>query len=225
MFLDDKIKVDAQIYSILLSADSSIEKINLGNGYEIKKIKLLDFPYKNQISNGNNKLNVDYYLSKIVEIEKGIEVEYFYCIYKKYNFFIPSLEIKPNVVYTVTYTTVLEMIFLGKNQKRKKECLAERVSCFLEDDDANINTLYNLMKTYYGYRSKSSHEGNESDINLERLFELEKITRSCVKSLIFRCDSIIVNNSNILWENIKKSLISELKKKVVTKEYCFKSVK
>ena len=59
--------------------DESILNLELGNGYIIEKCYLNDFPFKSEIENGKNQLNIEYMGSRLYD-EKGI---YFICLKKE----------------------------------------------------------------------------------------------------------------------------------------------
>ncbi len=113
------------------------------------------------------------------------------------------------------YTTALEMILLEQNQQGKKEALSKRVSVLLENDAANMRTLYNKMKNFYRYRSESLHEGNGQNITQSELEDLENIVRLVLVKYLEFCKTAVNSQPSITWSEIKTNKIRDLKNDVV----------
>lgn len=113
------------------------------------------------------------------------------------------------------YTTALEMMFLEQNQKNKKECLSKRIAALIGTTDGEKTTLYNKIKDFYRYRSESLHEGDGKNITKTELIELEEITRQSIVCILDLCKNILISYPSFTWENIKSSIISDLKNQVV----------
>lgn len=115
------------------------------------------------------------------------------------------------------YTTALEMILLGHNQRGKKEVLSKRVAVMLETIPTNIENMYKKLKNFYRYRSESLHEGNGQNISDVELIEMEAIVRRVLIKCLERCKAELTANDSVTWKDIKNRLIDDLKNKVTAK--------
>lgn len=322
-------KVNVTIDGIILHCDNSVANINLGNGYKIEKKYFSDLPYKNKITDGENKLTSNY-LGSYMQDEKGI---YFMCLHKKDNYEIRLPEIKSGIsltnedlmcqqqlseykqkemeylhkvfsllhlfkkgnigfveiffvhkftvlgfikqtvkqtdysisknviedtLFSLTigeiaecntflssvstqefnlikdninefiqgleqwdastgfeqYTTALEMTLLAKGERGKKETLSKRVAVLLESDMQRMQDLYNKMKNFYRYRSESLHEGNDQNITVSELKDLEEIVRRVLVKYLEFCKLAIQTAPTVTWDTIKRDKISDLKNTV-----------
>ena len=77
------------------------------------------------------------------------------------------------------------------------------------------------MKEYYKYRSKSTHEGDSSNINDRNLGELESITRNVLKKFFEVCHIECGINPNLTWKELKSKEISILTSIVNSKQHIF----
>lgn len=112
------------------------------------------------------------------------------------------------------YTTALEMTLLAKGERGKKEALSKRVAILLESDTQKIQDLYGKMKNFYRYRSESLHEGNDQNITISELKDLEEITRCVLIKYLEFCKTAILIDSTVTWDTIKREKISDLKNSV-----------
>lgn len=113
--------------------------------------------------------------------------------------------------------TTLEMIFLASGQRNKKETLAKRISIFLGNNDAEIRDIYDSMKLFYRYRSNSTHEGITDDIDELELKKLNELTRNSLLNYLDVINTELNNNPTVSFEEVKISLINDLKNKVTAK--------
>lgn len=114
------------------------------------------------------------------------------------------------------YTTALEMMLLPKNQKGKKQMLANRVSVLLGKSDSEIQSIHQNMLNYYRYRSESLHEGNGSNISTQEFQELENITRTVIRNCLGRCKIAYASNNAVTWDEIKESIGKDLVNRVTS---------
>lgn len=112
------------------------------------------------------------------------------------------------------YTTVLEMILLQKNQRGKKQKLANRISAMLGNTPREIQELHRKVQDFYKFRSESLHEGDGSNITNSDLLELENITREILKNCLIRCKNEYNLDSCVTWDTIKDLIMSDLIVKV-----------
>ena len=87
-------KVSVTINGIILNCNDSILSVNIGNGYNIKKVYLNEFPYKDHIMDARNNLKIEYINSQ-KEDENG---KYFFCLYKEDTYEITSPELSPGIL-------------------------------------------------------------------------------------------------------------------------------
>ncbi len=114
--------------------------------------------------------------------------------------------------------TVLEMLFLNKNDsKYKKESLSKRVSVFLGNDDAETKNIYLKVKEFYKIRSDSTHEGKISNIELETNDTKELVRKTLLKYLM-EVENSCNNNEFSSFKQYKNKKISNLKKTVSEKD-------
>lgn len=109
------------------------------------------------------------------------------------------------------YTTALEMTLLETHQRGKKEALAKRVAVLLENNPTLQLALYNKMKNYYRFRSESLHEGDDQNISMNELKDLEEIVRAVLNKYLYYCKGLLNTNPTITWDDIKNRKINELK--------------
>lgn len=114
------------------------------------------------------------------------------------------------------YTTALEMIFLAKNQQNKKQVLSKRVAVLLGTTDADVESLYKKMLSFYRYRSESLHEGKGSHITATEMYELEEITRRILYKYLEFCKVSLSHRPDAVWKDIKSAKISDLRKEVAS---------
>lgn len=114
------------------------------------------------------------------------------------------------------YTTALEMMLLEHNQRNKKECLSKRIAVLIGGTDVEKTILYDKVKDFYRYRSESLHEGDGRNITTRELFELEDITRKSIVAILNLCNTILITFPHYNWEEIKSSIINDLKTQVTT---------
>lgn len=112
------------------------------------------------------------------------------------------------------YTTALEMTLLAKGEHCKREILSKRVAVLLESDTQKIQDLYNKMRAFYKYRSDSLHEGNDQNITISELKELEEIVRRVLVKYLEFCKVAIQREPRVTWDTIKRDKISDLKNSV-----------
>jgi len=74
--------VQVTIDGIILYCDESIQGLQLGNGYSIKKVYLKDISFKNKITDGNGKININYMGSSLSDDNEI----YFMCIHKEESY-------------------------------------------------------------------------------------------------------------------------------------------
>lgn len=85
--------VTVSIDGIILNCDESILPLNIGNGYNVKKVYIDDFPYKNRITDAQNNLNIEYIRSR----QEDSNGEYFYCLSKTDSYEIDAPTIRPGI--------------------------------------------------------------------------------------------------------------------------------
>ena len=112
------------------------------------------------------------------------------------------------------FTTALEMTLLEHNEQAKKQILANRVSVLIGQDTAEIQLIHRKMLDFYRFRSVSLHEGDDSNITVTDVQELEEIVRRVMKKSLARCKHEYTANQSITWEEIKTAMICDLKTKV-----------
>lgn len=117
--------------------------------------------------------------------------------------------------------STLEVMLLKNSERYKKEILSKRVAVLLGQTDSDIKTIYDAMKEYYKYRSKSTHEGDSSNINDRNLGELESITRNVLKKFFEVCHIECGINPNLTWKELKSKEISILTSIVNSKQHIF----
>ena len=113
------------------------------------------------------------------------------------------------------YTIAIEMALLEKNQKGKKQALANRVATILGSNNSEIKMIHDKMVKYYCYRSQAVHEGNYSNISSYELQELEGIVRGVLFWCLEQCRRSLVINGNSTWEEVKAGIIADTKKRVM----------
>ena len=107
------------------------------------------------------------------------------------------------------------MILLEHYQKCKKQVLANRVAVLLGTNQSDVQNLYQKMTQFYRLRSESLHDGNGSNVTQFEFRELEEITRQVLRKCLIRCKNELLIIPNTTWDEIKASLISELKSQVL----------
>ena len=113
--------------------------------------------------------------------------------------------------------TPLEVMFLKNDYGDKKEMLSKRIAVFLGGSDANMKTIYDYVKCSYRDRSDAIHEGITQNITRSALDELRNLIRRVSKKYMYVIEQEITNEPNKTFEEIKDSLIADLKNIVVTK--------
>lgn len=113
--------------------------------------------------------------------------------------------------------TPLEVMFLKNDYGDKKEMLSKRIAVFLGASDAEMKTIYDYVKRSYRDRSDAIHEGITQNITRSALDELRNLIRRVSKKYMYVIEQEIANEPNKTFEEIKDSLIANLKNIVVTK--------
>jgi len=113
--------------------------------------------------------------------------------------------------------TTLEILFLNKGESMKTENLSKRVAVFLEDDDVKILELYKEIRSFYKYRSKSTHEGIDLKITRNALVSLKEYTRRSIKKFIDVIEEDLLINSLCNFHSIKINIILQLKQDIIVK--------
>ena len=107
--------------------DESILNLELGNGYIIEKCYLNDFPFKSEIENGKNQLNIEYMGSRLYD-EKGI---YFICLKKENTFQIDGPQIIPGARIT------------------DKDCQCEdQIDVYQEQETKYLHKIFSLLHLF-----------------------------------------------------------------------------
>lgn len=81
------ISVTVTIDAILLYCDESISRINIGNGYSIRRVNIDDIPLRDKITDGNGKLTISYLGSRLSD---SAGISSLMCLQKEDVFEIPS---------------------------------------------------------------------------------------------------------------------------------------
>ena len=110
--------------------------------------------------------------------------------------------------------TVLEQLFLSKNQKCKKEVLSKRIAVFLGTDGFTIKNIYDEINEFYKYRSESTHEGEDSNITKQKLLKLREYARLSINKYLDLIDNNPKVNKNTTFKSIKDKLIEKLRSDV-----------
>ena len=106
--------------------------------------------------------------------------------------------------------TTLEILFLYKNQTRKKKMLAKRLAVFLGSDPLLIFNIYNEIIGYYEYRSESVHEGEDMNITNQRLLGLREYVRLALKKYFSIIENELITDRNTSFEIVRNRLLSSL---------------
>jgi len=134
---------------------------------------------------------------------------------------IDALEYTYHVLDDVTnyknLMTPLEVFFLRKGENAKKENLSKRISIFLGNSDPEIVQIYNRVKQLYSDRGDATHEGDSTQITRTSLNELRDYLRQSTKKYMLIIEQKITLNPTIDFSTIKRELIVDLQKEVVTK--------
>ena len=112
------------------------------------------------------------------------------------------------------YTTALEMTLLPKNQPGKKQMLANRISALIGNPPTEVQQLHQKVVSFYRFRSESLHEGDDTNLSIAELRELEDITRKVLRKCLIRCKSEYDLNCGITWSEVKDKIINDLINKV-----------
>lgn len=121
------IDVTVKIAAIIMYCDESILNLELGNGYIIEKCYLNDFPFKSEIENGKNQLNIEYMGSRLYD-EKGI---YFICLKKENTFQIDGPQIIPGARIT------------------DKDCQCEdQIDVYQEQETKYLHKIFSLLHLF-----------------------------------------------------------------------------
>ncbi|MBH5318472.1 hypothetical protein I6N90_11715 [Paenibacillus sp. GSMTC-2017] len=112
--------------------------------------------------------------------------------------------------------SVLEIMLLPRNQQKKKETLSKMVAVLVGKDDADIKNIYYKLKSFYRYRSESTHEGIDVNIGINELVELKELTRLSILRYINEAEKSLQSNSQVTFEELKLNLITSLKTTVLT---------
>lgn len=107
--------------------------------------------------------------------------------------------------------SVLEIMLLPRNQQNKKETLSKRTALLLGKDDVDINSIYDKVKSFYKYRSESTHEGIDINIGENELVELRELTRLSILKLINEAEKMLQINPQITFDELKLQLVASLK--------------
>lgn len=113
------------------------------------------------------------------------------------------------------YTTALEMTLLERNAEGKKQKLANRVAVLLGTSPADITKIHGDMLKFYRFRSESLHEGDGTNISEAELHSLEEYARLVLEKCLLRCKTESAPNAGVVWHEIKKHLIDDLKNQVI----------
>ncbi len=108
------------------------------------------------------------------------------------------------------YITALEMTLLPQNQPGKKQMLANRISAMLGNTSNEVQQIHQKVLDFYRFRSESLHDGNDSNITVLKLCELENITREVLKKCLIRCKNEYNKNHCVTWNTIKNSIMNDL---------------
>lgn len=168
------------------------------NKFVNKHIRADSFDRSRQITGGN------YCVSKEFEMLTPIS--------NKFTFGLKQIELSAGFEQ---FITAMEMLLLKKDERGKKEILSKRTASLLGSNNAEVINIYNNMRNYYSYRSESLHEGDGSNITMNKLGELENIVRESIKKYLIYCENEIMLKPNVTWEEIKSKKISDLKNLVV----------
>ncbi len=106
--------------------------------------------------------------------------------------------------------TSAEILFLPKNQVNKKETLSKRMAMFIGKDDSEILNIYTDMKSYYKYRSDSTHEGIDTNITKQALLSLREFTRKAIRKYMQITENELLTNPTSDFQSIKTKIVSNL---------------
>lgn len=113
--------------------------------------------------------------------------------------------------------TPLEVLFLCNNYGDKKEMLAKRIAVFIGTSDSEMKTIYDYVKNSYKDRSEAIHEGVTDSITRHALDELRNLTRKVTKKYMSVVERELATDPAKSFDDIKTSVISNLKAIVTTK--------
>lgn len=113
--------------------------------------------------------------------------------------------------------TPLEVMFLKNDYGDKKEMLSKRIAVFLGNSDTEIKTIYDYIKCSYRDRSEAIHEGITQNISRSALDKLRNLIRRVTKKYMLIIEQELATDPNKTFEEIKNSLIGNLKNIVVEK--------
>lgn len=98
--------------------------------------------------------------------------------------------------------------------------LAKKISVFLEDDDTQINVIYNSVKKDYVDRSEAVHEGIVSIINRNSVNLLRNLIRRIIMEEFVRIEAVMQSNPALTFCLYKTAEITRLKQIVDPKNTC-----
>ena len=107
--------------------------------------------------------------------------------------------------------TPLEVLFLQNDYGNKKEMLSKRIAVFLGCSDSEMKSIYDDIKVHYRDRSDAVHEGSTVNITRSTLNELRRILRMVIMKYIDTIEQELASNPNANFDEIKTSLIAQLK--------------
>lgn len=131
--------------------------------------------------------------------------------------FAYSFKLLDNAKSFEQLVTVLEIMLLPSGQQNKKETLSKRMALLLGNDDSDIINIYDKVKSFYRFRSESTHEGIDANIGANELEELKELTRCAIMKFFDEIENSMKLNPSITFDEVKIHLINSLKTQVASK--------
>lgn len=128
--------------------------------------------------------------------------------------FIQGMDSMDDATGFTHFITCLEMTLLKKKEQDKTTIVSNRVAVLIGASPVDTTSIYNTLIQYYRARSKSLHEGDVSSITEEDRYCLEGYVRRVMMKCLVYCKTQLATDPTESWENIKRSLMVDLKKRV-----------
>lgn len=158
------INVDVFVSGIIMCCNQSIIGLDFGNGYCIEKCEFNELPFKDKIVDGRQKLDIDYYGSRIINNDKV----YFMCLKKKDSIAISGPQLNESQIKLTEKDLICDKE-LTEYMDNEMKYLNEKIYLLRLFKEGNIGfkqVFFNYKFSVLGDFIKSNID--KSTLNMER---------------------------------------------------------